>query len=94
MLLDSGLDGRPEIDYDWLTMADYLARYDGTVSLNVGSLVGNSQAEDRPPSGGTICPAMPIAPPGGGPPARRDVRGRGGALDRARLPAGLIRDDR
>jgi N-acyl-D-amino-acid deacylase len=41
--LDSGLDGRPEIDYDWSTMASYLARYDGTVSLNVGSLVGNSQ---------------------------------------------------
>ena len=43
VLLDSGLDGRPEIDYDWLTMGDYLARYDETVSLNVGSLVGNSQ---------------------------------------------------
>ncbi len=41
--LDSGLDGRPDIDYDWSTMASYLARYDETVSLNVGSLVGNSQ---------------------------------------------------
>jgi N-acyl-D-amino-acid deacylase len=41
--LDSGLDGRPDIDYDWRTVADYLARYDGTVSLNVGTLVGNSQ---------------------------------------------------
>jgi N-acyl-D-amino-acid deacylase len=41
--LDSGLDGRPHIDYDWKTVADYLARYDGTVSLNVGTLVGNSQ---------------------------------------------------
>ena len=41
--LDSGLDGRPEIDYDWRSVADYLARYDETVSLNVGTLVGNSQ---------------------------------------------------
>ena len=41
--LDSGLDGRPDIDYDWRSVADYLARYDGTVSLNVGTLVGNSQ---------------------------------------------------
>jgi N-acyl-D-amino-acid deacylase len=41
--LDSGLDGRPEIDYDWRSMAEYLARYDGTVSVNVGTLVGNSQ---------------------------------------------------
>ena len=41
--LDSGLDGRPDIDYDWRTVADYLARYDETVSVNVGTLVGNSQ---------------------------------------------------
>jgi N-acyl-D-amino-acid deacylase len=41
--LDSGLDGRPDIDYDWLTVADLLARYDEAVSLNVGTLVGNSQ---------------------------------------------------
>jgi N-acyl-D-amino-acid deacylase len=41
--LDSGLDGRPDIDYDWRSVAEYLARYDGTVSLNVGTLVGNSQ---------------------------------------------------
>src|SRR6185503_8741428 len=41
--LDSGLDGRPDLDYDWLSVADYLERYDGAVSLNVGTLVGNSQ---------------------------------------------------
>ena len=41
--LDSGLDGRPDIDYDWRSVADYLARFDGTVSVNVGTLVGNSQ---------------------------------------------------
>jgi N-acyl-D-amino-acid deacylase len=41
--LDSGLDGRPAIDYDWLSVAEYLARFDGAVSVNVGTLVGNSQ---------------------------------------------------
>jgi N-acyl-D-amino-acid deacylase len=41
--LDAGLDGDPAIDYDWRTVAEYLARYDGTVSVNVGTLVGNSQ---------------------------------------------------
>jgi N-acyl-D-amino-acid deacylase len=40
---DSGLDGRPELDYDWLSVADYLARFDGTVSVNIGTFVGNSQ---------------------------------------------------
>ena len=54
--LDSGLDGRPDIDYDWRTVADYLARYDGTVSVNVGTLVGNSAAADRGRSAGTTCP--------------------------------------
>jgi N-acyl-D-amino-acid deacylase len=41
--LDAGLDGRPEIDYDWTSVGSYLARYDGTVSLNVATLIGNSQ---------------------------------------------------
>jgi len=40
--LDAGLDGRPDIDYDWGTVADYLDRYDGRVSLNVATLAGNS----------------------------------------------------
>jgi len=40
--LDSGLDGRPEIELDWDSVASYLARYDDTVSVNVGTLVGNS----------------------------------------------------
>ena len=39
----AGLDGRPDIAYDWRTVAEYLAKYDGTVSVNVGTLVGNSQ---------------------------------------------------
>jgi N-acyl-D-amino-acid deacylase len=41
--LDAGLDGRPAIDYDWTSVETYLGRYDGMVSLNVASMVGNSQ---------------------------------------------------
>jgi N-acyl-D-amino-acid deacylase len=42
VVLNGGLDGRPEIAYDWSTVADYLARYDGTTSVNVAYVVGNS----------------------------------------------------
>jgi N-acyl-D-amino-acid deacylase len=41
--LDAGLDGRPDLDYDWTSVGSFLDRYDGTVSLNVASLIGNSQ---------------------------------------------------
>lgn len=41
--LDSGLDGRPDIDYDWTSVETHLDRYDGRVSLNVATLIGNSQ---------------------------------------------------
>jgi N-acyl-D-amino-acid deacylase len=40
--LNGGLDGRPEIDYDWDTVASYLSRFDGTVAVNVAYLIGNS----------------------------------------------------
>ena len=40
--LDCGLDGRPDIDYDWSSVASYLARYDGTVSINIATLIGNT----------------------------------------------------
>ncbi len=40
--LDCGLDGRPDIDYDWTAVASYLDRYDGTISLNVATMIGNS----------------------------------------------------
>ena len=40
--LDSGLDGRPDIDLDWDSVASYLARFDDAVSVNIGTLVGNS----------------------------------------------------
>ena len=42
VVLNAGLDGRPEIAYDWSTVADYLARYDGKTSVNVAYVVGNS----------------------------------------------------
>ncbi len=42
VVLNGGLDGRPEIAYDWSTVSDYLARYDGTTSVNVAYVVGNS----------------------------------------------------
>jgi N-acyl-D-amino-acid deacylase len=46
--LDSGLDGHLPGEWqdwralDWRTVADYLRAYDGAVSVNVGTLVGNS----------------------------------------------------
>lgn len=42
VVMDAGLDGHPDIAYDWSSVADYLARFDGAVSCNVGTLVGNS----------------------------------------------------
>jgi N-acyl-D-amino-acid deacylase len=43
LTLNSGLDGRPDgLDYDWLTVADYLARYDRGVAVNIAYLIGNS----------------------------------------------------
>ena len=41
--LNAGLDGRPAIDYDWTSVGSFLDRFDGTVSLNIATLVGNSQ---------------------------------------------------
>ena len=40
--LNAGLDGDPEIDYDWDTVAAYLDRYDRGQAINVGIMVGNS----------------------------------------------------
>ena len=39
---NGGLDGRPDIAYDWSTVAGYLARFDRQVSVNIATLVGNS----------------------------------------------------
>jgi N-acyl-D-amino-acid deacylase len=42
--LNGGLDGRPDdrVAYDWDSVASYLGRFDGTTSVNIGFLVGNS----------------------------------------------------
>jgi len=40
--MNAGLDGAPDIERDWDSVAAYLARFDGTVAVNVGLLVGNS----------------------------------------------------
>jgi N-acyl-D-amino-acid deacylase len=40
--LDGGLDGRPDVDLDWGTVSSYLDRYDGAVSINIATLIGNS----------------------------------------------------
>ncbi|HEY8167470.1 MAG TPA: D-aminoacylase [Candidatus Limnocylindrales bacterium] len=42
LTLNAGLDGRPDLRYDWRTVDDYLARFDRAVSVNVAYLVGNS----------------------------------------------------
>jgi len=40
--LNAGLDGHPDIAYDWDTVAAYLTRFDRQVSVNIAYLVGNS----------------------------------------------------
>jgi N-acyl-D-amino-acid deacylase len=42
VVLNGGLDGRPEIACNWATVAQHLARYDGTVAVNIACLVGNT----------------------------------------------------
>ena len=40
--LNAGLDGHPDIAYDWDTVAAYLTRFDRQVSVNIAYLIGNS----------------------------------------------------
>jgi N-acyl-D-amino-acid deacylase len=42
VVLNGGLDGRPDLAYDWSTVPEYLDRYDGRVSVNVAFVVGNA----------------------------------------------------
>ncbi|MGZ8501686.1 MAG: N-acyl-D-amino-acid deacylase family protein [Candidatus Limnocylindrales bacterium] len=42
LTLNSGVDGRPEIAYDWRTVAQYLTRFDRRVAVNIAYLIGNS----------------------------------------------------
>jgi N-acyl-D-amino-acid deacylase len=40
--MNAGLDGHPELDFDWDSVAGYLDQFDRSVSVNVAFLVGNS----------------------------------------------------
>ena len=42
LTLNGGLDGRPDLACDWRSVADYLARFDRSVAVNVAYLIGNS----------------------------------------------------
>ena len=42
VVLNGGLDGRPEIAYDWDTVASYLSRFDARVAVNIAFVAGNS----------------------------------------------------
>jgi N-acyl-D-amino-acid deacylase len=40
--LNGGLDGHPEIAYDWDSVASYIGRYDRGQAVNIALLIGNS----------------------------------------------------
>ncbi len=40
--LDSGLNGWPPMPADWLTTGDFIAKFDGSVAINVAYILGNS----------------------------------------------------
>jgi len=40
--MNAGLDGAPGITADWSSVGGYLDRFDGTVAVNIGLLIGNS----------------------------------------------------
>ena len=42
LTLNAGLDGRPDIAYDWGSVSSYLERFDRRVAVNVAYVVGNS----------------------------------------------------
>lgn len=56
--MNAGLDGRPDIAFDWSSVASYLERLDRAASVNLAMLVGNSALrigaigwDDRPADG-------------------------------------------
>ena len=40
--LNGGLDGRPDLDHDWTSVASYLDRFDRGMAVNVAFIAGNS----------------------------------------------------
>ena len=94
VVLNAGLDGRPDIAYDWSTVAEYLARYDRRTSVNVAYVVGQLAAPDRLGrlGRGRGRPGRDGRP--AGPAAGGDGGGRVRRLHRPRLPARVVRHDR
>ncbi len=59
--MNAGLDGHPEIAYDWDSVASYLDRFDSGMGVNIAFLVGNSALrlgtsgwEEREPTGAEL----------------------------------------
>lgn len=59
--MNAGLDGAPDIERDWDSVAAYLERFEGKVAVNVGLLVGNSALRisrigwlDKPATAGAL----------------------------------------
>ena len=42
--LDSGLNGYPPMPADWLSVADFIGKFDSSVAINVAYILGNSPA--------------------------------------------------
>jgi N-acyl-D-amino-acid deacylase len=40
--LNGGLDGRPDLDHDWTSVASYLDRFDRGMAVNIAFIAGNS----------------------------------------------------
>ena len=40
--MNAGLDGSPDVAYDWDSVSAYLDRFDGKVAVNIGLLIGNT----------------------------------------------------
>ena len=90
----AGLDGRPDIGYDWGSVASYLDRYDGAVSINIATLIGNTPLriaalgwDDVPADDGALDRMRGLI-------AEGMAEGAFGLELRARLPAGRLCDDR
>jgi hypothetical protein len=91
--LDSGLDGRPAIDYDWTSVASYLGRYDATVQPQRRDPGRNSQLRIAALGWRTSRPMRRPSPGCAGCSPTRWPMERSGSA-RARLPARRLRDDR
>jgi N-acyl-D-amino-acid deacylase len=59
--MNAGLDGQPDIEYDWDSVASYLDRFDAGMGVNVAFLVGNSALrlgtsgwDERSPTGAEL----------------------------------------